>query len=75
MSRHHFEPCYHRSVAVQASPSNNKPMCLQTSAVTPWHDWNWGGDEIVYEPIIAACELHRILGAMPLYAQRIQRAR
>ncbi len=29
-------------------------MCLQTSAVTPWHDWNWSGDEIVYEPIIPA---------------------
>ncbi len=29
-------------------------MCLQTSAVTPWHDWNWSGDEIVYQPIIPA---------------------
>jgi hypothetical protein len=29
-------------------------MCLQTSAILPWHDWNWSGDEIVYEPIIPA---------------------
>src|ERR1035438_6327207 len=29
-------------------------MCLQTSAVTPWQDWNWSGDEIVFEPIIPA---------------------
>ena len=29
-------------------------MCQQSSAVTPWHDWNWSGDEIVYEPIIPA---------------------
>ena len=29
-------------------------MCLQTSAVTPWHDWNWSGDDIVHEPIIPA---------------------
>lgn len=29
-------------------------MCLQTSAVTPWHDWNWSGDEIVHDPIIPA---------------------
>jgi hypothetical protein len=29
-------------------------MCLQTSLVKPWHDWNWNGDEIVYKPIIPA---------------------
>jgi hypothetical protein len=29
-------------------------MCLQTSAITPWQDWNWSGDEIVYQPIIPA---------------------
>ncbi len=29
-------------------------MCLQTSAVTPWHDRNWEGDQIVHEPIIPA---------------------
>jgi hypothetical protein len=29
-------------------------MCLQTSAVTPWHGRNWEGDQIVHEPIIPA---------------------
>ncbi len=29
-------------------------MCLQPSAILPWHEWNWNGDEIVYEPIIPA---------------------
>jgi hypothetical protein len=29
-------------------------MCLQSSLVTPWDDWNWDGDEIVYKPIIPA---------------------
>ncbi len=29
-------------------------MCLQISAVKPWDDWNWNGDEIVHLPIVPA---------------------
>ena len=29
-------------------------MCLQTSLITPWHDWNWNGDEILHKPIVPA---------------------
>jgi hypothetical protein len=29
-------------------------MCLQTSLITPWDDWNWNGDEIVHLPIVPA---------------------
>ena len=29
-------------------------MCLQTSLVKPWDDWNWDGDEIVHLPIVPA---------------------
>ena len=29
-------------------------MCLQTSLVKSWHDWNWDGDEIVHLPIVPA---------------------
>lgn len=29
-------------------------MCLQTSLVKSWNDWNWNGDEIVHLPIIPA---------------------
>ena len=32
-------------------------MCLQTSLIKPWNDWNWNGDEIVYKPIIPASRL------------------
>ncbi len=30
-------------------------MCLQVSAVLPWHDWNWSGDEIIHKPVVPAC--------------------
>lgn len=30
-------------------------MCLQVSAVLPWHDWNWSGDEIIHTPVVPAC--------------------
>ena len=30
-------------------------MCLQKSLISPWHSWNWAGDQIVHEPIIPAC--------------------
>ncbi len=29
-------------------------MCLQTSLIKPWDDWNWNGDEIVHLPIVPA---------------------
>src|ERR1039457_6335560 len=29
-------------------------MCLQTSLVKSWNDWNWNGDEIVHLPIVPA---------------------
>lgn len=29
-------------------------MCLQTSAVKSWDEWNWNGDEIVHLPIVPA---------------------
>ncbi len=29
-------------------------MCLQTSSVKSWDDWNWSGDEIIHKPIILA---------------------
>ena len=29
-------------------------MCLQTSLIKPWNDWNWNGDEIVHLPIVPA---------------------
>jgi hypothetical protein len=29
-------------------------MCLQTSLVRSWNDWNWNGDEIVHLPIVPA---------------------
>ena len=29
-------------------------MCLQTSLVKSWDNWNWDGDEIVHLPIVPA---------------------
>ncbi len=29
-------------------------MCFSTSAIQPWDDWNWNGDEIVHKPIVPA---------------------
>lgn len=29
-------------------------MCLQTSLVKSWNDWNWNGDEIVHLPVVPA---------------------
>jgi hypothetical protein len=29
-------------------------MCMRTSHVRPYQQWNWGGDEIVHEPVIPA---------------------
>lgn len=29
-------------------------MCMQVTGVRPYQRWHWGGDEIVYDPIIPA---------------------